>query len=321
MSVTHDQAFFDSTLAFYLNQLNKLDPKLYEPLFGVTWDRDIKLRSDVTFGHEASSFISTNIAGVGTQSDQGKPFISSNTTDIPGVALDGQLTTTPMRLCARDLAYSSVEMERFQMATGGSLDAQKFNALNMLYQLTIDEGVYIGDLDITYTGLLNSAAVTAASVEDDGTGDEEAWALKTSAQIIRDVVEGENACYTATGYNVSPSELLLPPAKFAYIAGRNIDNDSSKSILQYLKENSLSMALNGQALNIRPVKWCTGRGTASVDRMVFYSNNENFVRFPLVPIRRETPYYQGIHFHAPYIWALGEVEIVETTTLIYRDGI
>jgi hypothetical protein len=41
----------------------------------------------------------------------------------------------------------------------------------------------------------------------------------------------------------------------------------------------------------------------------------------MVPIRRETTYHKGITFHAPYIWAYGEVEFVKTITARYADGI
>ena len=44
--------------------------------------------------------------------------------------------------------------------------------------------------------------------------------------------------------------------------------------------------------------------------MVAYTNDESRVRFPMVPVRRETAYYQGIRFTAPYLWAFGQMEIV-----------
>jgi hypothetical protein len=74
-------------------------------------------------------------------------------------------------------------------------------------------------------------------------------------------------------------------------------------------------------LDIQAVKWLAGRGTGGKDRMVAYTNDENRVRFPMVPIRRETPYYLGIKFNAPYIWAFGEVEFVYPETVRYGDGI
>ena len=55
--------------------------------------------------------------------------------------------------------------------------------------------------------------------------------------------------------------------------------------------------------------------------MCVYTNDLSRVRFPMVPIRRETAYYQGIRFVAPYLWAFGQVEVVYPETLGYADGI
>jgi hypothetical protein len=41
----------------------------------------------------------------------------------------------------------------------------------------------------------------------------------------------------------------------------------------------------------------------------------------MVPIRRETAYYQGIRFIAPYLWLFGEMEFVYPETVLYADGI
>jgi hypothetical protein len=84
---------------------------------------------------------------------------------------------------------------------------------------------------------------------------------------------------------------------------------------------AISNNINGKPLNIQPLKWLTGRGVGPTDRMVAYTNAEDRVRFPMVPVRRETPYYQGIRFIAPYIWAFGAVEFVYPETVLYRDGI
>ena len=87
------------------------------------------------------------------------------------------------------------------------------------------------------------------------------------------------------------------------------------------QENSIALNINGKELEIEPVKWLPGLGVGGTDRMAVYTNEEDRVRFPMVPIRRETAYYQGIRFTAPYLWAFGEVEIVYPETIRYADGI
>ena len=93
------------------------------------------------------------------------------------------------------------------------------------------------------------------------------------------------------------------------------------SILEYINKSNLCLATNGRPLNIKPLKWLESAGAGSTQRMMVYTNRDEYVRFPMVPIRREMTYHKGITFHAPYIWAYGELEWVKTITARYGDGI
>ncbi len=310
---------FDSTLAFYVNQLDNLDKKLHEPLYSTTWGRDIKLRTGISMANESTSFIRSSLGSIGTQSATGKPWISPNTTTLPGISINGERITLPLRLLGQEISYSSVELDRSQML-GQPIDAQKFTALNTMYQMHTDEMVYIGDTGVGAEGLLNSALVTSASVAA-GVSTTTFWTTKTPDEILKDVNDMITAAWSASGFALCPDKLLLPPAQYAYIAGQKIGTSGSVSILTFLEDNSISLRVNGRKLDIQPVKWLTGRGAGATDRMVCYTNQEDRVRFPMVPIRRETPYYLGIKFNAPYIWAFGEVEFIYPETVLYRDGI
>ena len=310
---------FDSTLAYFVNQLDNLDRKLYEPLYNVTWGRDINLRTGITMANESTSFIRSNIGGIGTQRAQGKPWISPNTTTLPGVSVNGERIVLPLRLLGQEISYTSVELERSQLV-GQPIDAQKFDAMNIMYQMNTDEMVYVGDTDVGATGLVNSSLVTSGSVAN-GTAGTPQWTTKTPDEILKDVNDMVTAAWQASGFAACPDKVLLPPAQFAYISSQKVSTAGNVSILQFLEDNSISLRVNGRKLDIQPVKWLTGRGASGADRMVAYTNQEDKVRFPMVPVRRETPYYLGIKFNAPYIWAFGEVEFIYPETVVYRDGI
>lgn len=315
----------DSALAFYVNQLENLDKRLYQPLVSITWGRDIKLRSGISMSDESTSFIQSTFAAGGTLSNGNgtnggnMPWISPETTEIPGVSIDGQKVVLPLRLLAREISFTSVELER-SARLGQSIDSQKTDALNTLYQMNTDQIVYIGSTDVQQTGLLNSPLVTAGAVVN-GVSGSPLWVNKTPDEMLIDVNTLLTATWLAAGYAICPSSLRLPPNQFALICQLKVSSAGNVSILKYLEDNSIALKINGKPLDIQPLKWLAGRGAAGADRMMAYTNEENRVRFPMVPIRRETAYYKGIRYTAPYIWAFGNMEFVYPETLQYADGL
>ena len=308
----------DSALAFYVSELENLDKVLYEPLVDITWSRDITLRSGVSFDDETVSYIRTNFASSGTQSAVGKPWISAKTTQLPGVDVNGTKYITNVRPLGREVSYTSIELDR-AARTGRPIDRMKIDAFNNLYQMDTDGMVYIGDTDVGETGLLNSSAVTAGSVS--GSGSAKLWVNKTADQILADVNSLLNAVWVASNFKYCPQNLLLPPAQYALIVSTKVSDAGNVSILTFLEQNSLSLKVNGKVLDIKPSKWLTGRGASGADRMLAYTNRNNLVRFPLVPVRRETAYYQSINFIAPYIYGYGAIEWVYPETAEYMDGL
>lgn len=316
----------DSSLAYYVNQLENLDKRLYLPLVEVSWGRDIKLRAGITMSNESTSFIQSAFAAAGSLTNSATagsganmPWISAESTAIPGVSINGQKIVTPLRLLAREISFTSVELERSQLL-GQPIDSQKTDALNTLYQMNTDQMVYVGSSDVGATGLINNSSVVVDTAAV-GIGGSTLWVNKTADEILADVNTSLTNSWQAAAFAVCPGKLLLPPAQFSYISSQKVSSAGNVSILKFLKENSISLNVNGKELDIQPVKWLTGAGSASANRMVVYTNEEDRVRFPMVPIRRETAYYQGIRFTAPYLWAFGQIEFPYLETVRYMDGI
>lgn len=313
----------DSTLAYFVNQLDNFDQTLHMPLMEVSWGRDIQLRGNVTLANESTSFTRSGFAATGTQSSKiakgpAKPFISPNSTAIPGVSLNGERIVTPLRPLAREIGFTFIELQRSQLL-GQPIDQQQMMALQLQYQLETDAMVYIGDTDVGAEGLINSSLVTAYNVTAGAGGS--TWALKTPVEILADVNKILNDTWAASGFAVCPAELRIPPAQYSQISTQLISSAGSVSILKYLAENCVANNINGKPLNIQPLKWLTGAGVSNADRMVAYTNDVNRLRFPMVPIQRQTAYYKGIHFLAPYVYGFGEVEFVYPETVRYADGI
>lgn len=313
--LTFDSRTIDSTGAFLIGELERLDQTLHGPLASVTWSRDIDLREDVSIADETSSFTNSSFAAAGGPSPNGKSWIGKDASAIQGIALDIGKTASPLTLWGMQIGWTIPELESAQKL-GRPVDQQKFTGMQLKHNMDVDEQVYIGDGVLGVTGLVNSSVVTNLSNAVTGN-----WGTATADQILDDVNELLTSVWTASAFAYCPSELRLPPAKFSKIVQMKVSSAGNISVLEYLKQNSISNSINGRPLNIQPLKWLYQRGTANADRMMAYTKEQDKVRFPMVPLQRTPLEYRDIRQLTTYFGRLGVVEVVYPELIGYRDGI
>jgi hypothetical protein len=313
--LTFDSHTIDSTGAFLIGELERLDQRLHMPLSSVTWSRDIDLREDVSIADETSSFTNSSFAAAGGASPNGKSWVGKDASAIAGIALDIGKTPNPLTLWAMQIGWTIPELESAQKL-GRPVDQQKFAGMNLKHNMDVDEQVYIGDTVLGVTGLVNNAAVT--NVSNAVTG---GWGTATAAQQLADVNELLNSVWAASAYAVCPDRLLIDPLNYSRLVSTLVSSAGNISVLEFLKMNSLSNSINGRPLEILPSKWLTSRGTSSTNRMVAYTKDPERVRFPLVPLQRTPLEYRDIRQMTTYFGRLGVVEVVYPETIGYRDGI
>ena len=282
--MTYDAATRDAAGAFLVGELERLDQTLNMPLVEVTWSRDIQLREDVTIGDETASFTNTGFAAAGGPSAAGKNWAGKDANAIKGLAINIEKSSGPLTLWAMELAWSIPELESAQRV-GRPIDSQKVEGMELKRQMDIDEQVYIGD------------------------------------EILADINKLLARAWKNTGYALCPTDLLLPPLKFAVLVSRKVSDAGNMSVLEYVRLNSLSNAKNGRPLNIKPLKWLEGRGAGNTDRMVAYTNDKKRVRFPMTPVQRTPLEHRSIYQMTTYLMRIGVVELVYPETVAYADGI
>lgn len=329
---THDGRTVDSTGAFLVGELERLDPTLNLPLASVTWSRDINLREDVSLGDELSSFTLSSIASAGSLGQgngirNGKAWIGKNSDQIGGVSVDMGKLAFPLTLWGLEVKYTIPELESAARA-GRPIDDQKTEGLRLKHQMDIDEQVYVGDASLNQGGLLNNTLVANVSNLPNGAAASPLWSSKTPAEILADVNAILTSTWTASAYAEMPNVLLLPPDKFGYISTQLISSAGTTSILKYLLENNILTTSGKGTLSIQPAKWLVGAGTGgtlgtsgTVDRMVAYRNEKRLVRFPMTSLLRTPVQYESIFHKMTYYCRLGVVELVYPETMAYRDGL
>jgi hypothetical protein len=330
---THDGArTVDSSGAFLVGELERLDQTLHMPLAAVTWSRDVDLREDVSIADETSSFTLTSFGsagnlGAGNGIRNGKAWLGKATGQIGGVGVDTGKFPQPLTPWGLEIKYTILELES-AAKMGRPIDAQKYEALKLKHQMDIDEQVYVGDTSIAVGGLVNSTLVTNVSNVPNGASASPLWTAKTPAEILADLNAMLTSAWQASGWAVMPSDVLLPPAQFGYISTQVVSSAGNVSILRYLLENNIVKASGRGEIRISPVKWLIGAGTGgtigtlgTVDRMVAYSKQKNYVRYPMTMLQRTPIQYDSIYHKSTYYCRLGVTEVVYGETFAYRDGI
>ncbi len=333
MSVqTNDGRTVDSTGAFLVGELERLDLTMHEPLAAVTWGRDIDLREDVTIADEVSSFTLSTFAaqgglGTGAGIGNGKAWIGKESNQITGISADIAKVPHQLRPWAMELKYTILELES-AAKLGRPIDAQKFEGLQLKHQMDIDEQVYIGDTTTGDTGLLNNSLVTNVSNLPNGVSGSSNWSKKTPDEILADVNAALTSTWSGAAWAVMSNRLLLPPAQFGYISTQKVSNAGNISILKYILENNILNASGQGKLEIVPVKWLIGAGqggtlgtAGTVDRMVVYMKDKQRVRYPMTMLQRTPIQYDSIFHKTTYFCRLGAVEVVYPETMGYFDGL
>ncbi|WP_033782095.1 DUF2184 domain-containing protein [Pantoea sp. 9140] len=310
---TFDQATVDGSGAFLVGELERLDQNLNMPLVGYTWSRDIELREDVSIADDISSFTNSQFAAAGTPNPAGKNWIGKDSTAIAGVNVDISKTGFPLTLWGMELGWTVVELAA-AAKVGRPLDTQKFDGMQLKWNMDTDEQVYRGDSQLGVKGLTNyaGAAVTNAP---------KTWAASTADEIRTSINLLLSNAWAATGYTIVPRDLLLPPEQFALLSSIIVSSAGNQSLLTYLQNNTIAFHQNGTPLNIRAVKWLKGAGVGGTDRMMAYTNDKKFVRFPMVPLQNIPVQYRGIYQLTTYYGKLGAVESPYPETIAYMDGI
>jgi hypothetical protein len=299
-----------STGAFLVGELEKLDPKLYEPISDFTWSRDIQLRTDVAIADEVTSFITSEYAGGFGIHSAGKSFIRGASTTPATLQVRMNKVMTPLTPWGMELDYTIFDLEK-AMKAGRPIDAMKHEALRQKHNLDIDQMVYLGDTEVGVAGLLNNAAVTKSNI---GAFDASALTAEKAIEYFNTILD---AAWKATSYTRIPNVMLVPPALFAAMSSKQLTN-TSMNLLQYVQSNNLSVS-NGGSLTIRPVKYLADATTFGNGRIVAYTNDPTVVRFPLVQLQSLPVQFRDYRQIVPYYGALGGVEFVRPEMVFYGD--
>lgn len=309
---TVDRATIDSTGVFLVGELERMDQRLNLPLVSAKWGRDMPLRSDISIADEVSSFTNTDFASVGGPNPDGKNWMGKKGTAVPGIELDITPTRNNLTPWAQEVSWTVMELASAQQL-GRPIDTQKYEAMKIKWNMDTDEQVYIGDAGLGVSGLLNLPDVTPMAAAAP-------WTATTDPDVIvQDINLALSDAWVRSGYAVCPAKIGLAPELFGLLASKKVSSAGNISVLEYVKVNTIAFQENGEPLEIVSMKWASKRGANGAHRIVAYTQDEQYVRFPMVPLLSTPLEYRGLAQSTVYYGKLGQVETPYSNTISYLD--
>ena len=301
----------NDSYTFLMKELERVDQKIYEPLTGTDWPRDMPV---ITGGGLTESIVAVDVTYGSTGRDQNN-LIFDATNDIPVIQADLSQSIARCFNFAEYLSFSVLEREKMR-SVGRDPEAFLNKGIRLHCDKIIDQNVYTGFTRVSSTGLVNNPRIMRVSSPATGTGNSSKWADKTADQILDDIntlIAGVwKVCDCSS--DALPDHILVPVEQFGLLVTRKVSDDSERSILTYVLENNLTNQQGGH-LVISPCKWLSGAGSNYADRMVCYINSPDKICFNLTqPLRRMDTEYAEMRIKIPNIAQSSEVRFLYTQT-------
>ncbi len=305
-----------SGLAFLQGELEKIDPKIRQPLTNVTWMRDMPVKTGGGFELFSSVFFND----FGSPDNQAASGTQSNV--IPMVEANLSKDIYPLFVWKRQFQVDYIDQALLRQV-GRSLESLLNDGVRLGWQKWLDNLVYIGITAEGITGLVNNTALVTASTAAAGASGLTDWAHKTPNEILDDVNTILEDTYVASEYDPTgmANHVLLPPNQWKQLSAP-MTVAGADSIMEYLKKKNIYTELTGNELGLFPSRWCASAGTGSTDRMVAYVNDEDRVYYDqTVPLTRIQSYPFGGKYVSIYAGQAGQVKVLYPQTIRYLDGI
>jgi hypothetical protein len=306
-------------MAFLEGQLEKIDPKIREPLTSTWWPRDIVAKTGGGFVEYTSAF-NVDYATIDGDDDG---IIGGETNAISIMQADIGKDLFKVFNWARILRISYINQQKARQI---ALNIEEFlnKGIKLAHDKVLDKNVYTGFERRGTYGLINNPGVTTVMASENSLGNTE-WALKSPDDMLADVNKIMNDTWAASEYDLSgmANHILLPPEQYSKLVSRKVSEAGNISVLNFLLENNIGRN-QGVDLFIGPLPFLKGAGTGGSDRMIGYANNEDRLRFHLtVALNRAMVSADAatMSYISAFVAQFSQVEFLFLQPVEYMDGI
>lgn len=310
---------FDASqaLSFLTQQAAYIEPEVYRMKYPEIQYPNL-IPVDTSAGEYARTIEFYSVGTVGKAE-----WFHADANDMPRADIEMTAFNAPVAMAGIGYGYNLDELG-FAQRVNMNLTAERAIAARRAYEEFMERIVLTGDTAKNWTGLINSAAITPATVPADGTGSSTLWSTKTGDQIARDINDALTIINTGSLGVEYADTLLLPLAQFNLLITKRLGtNGEGITVWEWVQKNNVYTATTGNPLMIRVVRQLSTAGGSSSARMVAYRRDPSIVKLHVPMTHRFLPVWQTgpMRFDVPGVFRTAGVDIRRPGSFAYRDGI
>lgn len=308
-AIIGDAKVHDANFAFLTSALSKLVKQPAEPLYFVTWQKDVP--HDIGGGFvDFVEYYTIDWAGI---MNQNRNIVGNGVNYIPRV--NAGMTQKRVNVYTYEVAYDLrfIELEKMKKLT-----LQK--SIQEIYNNAITAGWDLFVQDIAYNGvagskgLFNSTNVLTATIPNES--GEHFFNGMTDAQVVAFFNGIYERYLTESGMNpaVLPDTILVPPEVMSDLVGR-FSSLYTSNLYQFIIDHNLGAAQTGN-LKVRIEGRPALSATGAHGRIVAYRNDKQFVRIDIpYPIQHyiTLPNIEKMAYTSAFVGQVSEVQMPYNT--------
>lgn len=300
----------EAVWGYFRNQVAQINTRVYEQVYPeIRYTQLVPIEDNPDPWVQLIQYTATD--GVGQAQ-----WIHANANDVPLVETQRQVAAVPVHMAGIGYGFNEEELA-VAARMGMPLQDRKAALARRAAEEFIDRVALFGDASLGFSGLINSAAVTAGSVSGG------LWTAKTPAAILADINAALVGINTASATVEMADTILLPTARYMHIANTARSDTSDTTILEFLRRNNAYTIETGAPLTVRGLRGLETAGSGGTMRMVTYRRSPDVVAFHRpMPFQFLQPWRKGpMRYEVPGRFRIGGVDVRRPGAFRYSDGI
>lgn len=241
-------------------------------------------------------------------------FVMGDTRNIARVGQTVTQVLVPMNDAAVGAVVLDSDAERYKYGYQSSLSQDLASVMRTASEKHVERDTMFGNDLVGYEAFIDYSTVTVIPATAWTGTDPTAWVKAVQDAIVTQFNATKNEHLADTVY--------MPPSKMSMLLTGMVIGSAGLAMtgLEFLKNNNMYTTMTGKPLNIQPLRYLGGAGTAGADRLILLDTKEENMLLPFPkPFQLATPVPIPLGVEVLAVYKFGSFNLRYPKAMYYVD--